>query len=133
MNRSTRAVLVAMVVALGAGFTSPPATAAAQQYLLRTPLTQGVGQQLTALRVTYAPGQSTPAHRHEGDAFVYVLSGHIRSQLEGGTLRTFHAGEHWFEPAGTPHLVCGNASTHAPASMLVIFVAAPAPQSVHSR
>ena len=119
-----RAATFAGAAALGAG-APPAALAAEQQPLLQTPLSQAPGRQLTAVRVTYAPGQSTPPHRHSGDAFVYVLAGRIRSQLAGGAVHVYGAGDSWFEPAGTPHRISGNASAHEPASMLVIFVAAP--------
>lgn len=101
------------------------ATAAEEHPLLKAPLTQAPGRQLMALTVTYEPGQSTRPHRHGADAFVYVLSGHIRSQVEGGPEHVYGPGESWFEPAGAHHVVSGNASAAQPASMLVVFVAKP--------
>jgi len=80
-------------------------------------------QVLTALTVSYAPGETSGPHRHGAAAYVYVLSGEIRSQVEGERApRIYKAGERWFEPAGAHHLVSGNASRTAPASMLVVFV-----------
>ena len=38
------------------------------------------GKKLTAIVVEYGPGNSTPAHRHAGSVFVYVISGQIRSE-----------------------------------------------------
>lgn len=99
--------------------------AAEEHALLSAPLTRAPGHQLRAITVTYAPGQSSAPHRHGGDVFAYVLSGHVRSQLGDGALRIYGPGESWFEPAGTHHVVSGNASTTESASMLVVFVAAP--------
>jgi len=80
-------------------------------------------QVLTALTVSYGPGETSGPHRHGAAAYVYVLSGEIRSQVEGEPApRIYKPGESWFEPAGTHHLVSGNASRTAPASMLVVFV-----------
>lgn len=93
--------------------------------LLSAPLTQAPGHQLHAITVTYAPGQSSSPHRHGGDVFAYVLSGHVRSQLGEGALHIYGPGESWFEPAGTHHVVSGNASATEPATMLVVFVATP--------
>ncbi|MFC4763774.1 cupin domain-containing protein [Dyella koreensis] len=104
---------------------SAASLAAEEHDLLSAALTQAPGRQLTALTVSYAPGQSTRPHHHEADAFVYVLSGHIRSQVGGGPERVYGPGESWFEPAGAHHAVSGNASAQLPATMLVVFVAKP--------
>ncbi|SFS17630.1 Cupin domain protein [Dyella sp. OK004] len=108
-----------------AGSVAAVASAAEEHPLLKAPLTQAPGRQLMALTVTYASGQSTRPHHHGGDAFVYVLTGHIRSQVEGSPERVYGPGESWFEPAGAHHVVSGNASAEQPASMLVVFVAKP--------
>ena len=81
------------------------------------------GKSITGLVVTYKPGESTPAHRH-GSAFVvgYVLSGAIRSQLENGKAKVYHAGESWTENPGAHHVLSANASKTEPASLLAIFV-----------
>ncbi|WP_267226189.1 cupin domain-containing protein [Dyella silvae] len=81
------------------------------------------GKKVVGLLVTYAPGMTSKSHRH-GNAFVvaYVLSGSIRSQLEDGSSRVYHAGESWSEPPGAHHVVSENASKTEPASLLAIFV-----------
>ncbi|WP_027213151.1 cupin domain-containing protein [Burkholderia sp. WSM2232] len=82
------------------------------------------GKKMTALVVDYAPGGKSSPHRH-GQAFVvaYVLSGSIRSGVDGGEPRVFHAGEHWVEKPGAHHTVSENASATEPARLLAIFVA----------
>jgi quercetin dioxygenase-like cupin family protein len=82
------------------------------------------GKTMTALVVDYAPGGKSPSHRH-GQAFVvgYVLSGAIRSQVNGGEVHVFHAGEHWTERPGAHHTMSENASDTEPAKLLAIFVA----------
>lgn len=82
------------------------------------------GKTITALVVAYRPGGTSASHRH-GSAFVvaYVLSGAIRSQLEGGKAKVYHAGESWTEAPGAHHLVSDNASRTKPASLLAIFIA----------
>ena len=99
--------------------------AAEEHALLTSPLTGIRDHQLKAVTVTYAPGQCSAPHRHGGDAFVYVLSGHVRSQVDGAAVRTYGPGDSWFEPMGAHHLVSGNASATEPATMLVVFVATP--------
>jgi quercetin dioxygenase-like cupin family protein len=82
------------------------------------------GKTVTALVVTYKPGGTSQPHRH-GGAFViaYVLTGAIRSQLEGGEAKVYRAGESWTEAPGAHHLVSDNASKTESASLLAIFVA----------
>jgi quercetin dioxygenase-like cupin family protein len=82
------------------------------------------GKSLTAVVVSYAPGGKSGAHHHAGSVFAYVLSGAIRSQVStDGPAKVYHAGESFFEPPGSSHLVSANASATEPASLLAIFVA----------
>jgi len=82
------------------------------------------GKSLIGVVVTYAPGAKTPAHRHARSAFImgFVLSGAIRSQVDGGPVQVFRAGESWSEKPGAHHGVSENASTAEPATLLAIFV-----------
>lgn len=96
-----------------------------ERQLLDTPLANAPGRQLTAITVTYAPGQASGPHRHPGAAFVYVLAGNVRSALAGQPARVYHAGESWFEPPGARHRLSANASAREPAQLLVVFVATP--------
>jgi quercetin dioxygenase-like cupin family protein len=82
------------------------------------------GQKLTAVLVSYAPGGKSMAHKHAGSVFAYVVSGQIRSQNSAtGPARVYKAGEGFFEPQGSTHLVSENASATEPASLLAVFVA----------
>ena len=82
------------------------------------------GNSLTAFVVEYAPGGKSPAHHHAGSVFAYVLTGAIRSQVSpGGPAKVYNAGERFFEPPGSSHLVSENASSTQPASLLAVFVA----------
>jgi quercetin dioxygenase-like cupin family protein len=82
------------------------------------------GQTLTAVVVSYAPGASSPRHAHAGSVMAYVLSGAIRSQNSAtGAARIYEAGEAFFEPPGSVHLISENASSSQPATLLAIFVA----------
>jgi quercetin dioxygenase-like cupin family protein len=82
------------------------------------------GKHVMAVVVDYPPGGKTPSHHHPGSAFIngYVLSGAIRSQVDGGEVRVFHAGESWSERPGAHHQVSENASTTEPARLLAIFI-----------
>lgn len=105
-----------------------PAKATQDDSLLTAALTQAPGKSIEALRVTYAPGEASRPHSHDRDAYVYVLAGHVRSQVEGQALRVYATGENWFEPAGARHLVSANASGSESATILVVFVGTPQAQ-----
>lgn len=82
------------------------------------------GQTLTVLRVDYPPGGKSGKHHHAGSVLAYVLSGTIRSENSAtGPSKTYKAGETFFEPAGSEHLVSENASSTESASLIAIFVA----------
>lgn len=83
------------------------------------------GHTLTAEVVEYPAGGKSTVHHHAGSVFAYVLKGHIRSQNSAtGPAKIYKAGESFFEPAGSDHLVSENASASQPASLLAIHIAA---------
>jgi quercetin dioxygenase-like cupin family protein len=82
------------------------------------------GKSLTTVLVNYAPGGKSASHHHAGSVMAYVLTGSIRSENSAtGPARVYKAGEAFFEPPDSEHLVSENASTTEPASLLAIFVA----------
>ena len=83
------------------------------------------GKKALMIEVDYEPGQSSIAHKHEGTAMAYVISGEIVSQVKGEQPVTYKAGQYWYEPAGSEHLVSKNASTTKPAKLLVFMVLSP--------
>ena len=120
------ALLIAIVVCGGTGLVGVVRASGAghDHTVFSAQLPDVPGQTLTAIVVEYGPGGSTPAHRHAGSVLAYVLSGQIRSENSAtGPVRIYRAGETFFEPAGSTHLVSANASDTEPASLLAIFVA----------
>ena len=120
----------ALILAAGALVAAPPARAADEvaapqvQRVLAEKLPHVPGKTLTAVVVSYAPGGKSAKHRHAGSVFVYVLSGAIRSENSAtGPAKVYRAGETFFEPPGSEHLVSENASATEPASLLAVFVA----------
>jgi quercetin dioxygenase-like cupin family protein len=113
--------MAATVVALGCS----GAFAAEQEAVAFSTMLPNVpGQRLTAVVVSYAPGGTSHAHRHAGSVYAYVLSGSIRSENSAtGAARVYKAGESFFEPPGSTHLISENASKTEPASLLAVFVA----------
>ncbi|MHA6235739.1 cupin domain-containing protein [Pseudomonas fluorescens group sp. PF-69] len=118
-------VVLALVVSASAfaheaGGPSEKVTVLQDQMLQNAP-----GKKAMMIEVDYKPGQSSIAHRHEGTAMAYVLSGAVTSQVKGEKERTYKAGEYWYEPAGSEHLVSKNASKTKPAKLLVFMVLSP--------
>ena len=81
------------------------------------------GWKMTALVITYAPGQVDRAHRHIGFVFGYVLEGDLRFKVDGGEETTYHAGQMFYEKPGSVHRVSANASATRPCRFLaMVFV-----------
>ena len=121
--------LVAMLAAVPAWPSVLSSETASQELQTITPAFQEAipnipGKTLGALLVNYPPGGATQAHYHPRSSFVigYVLSGSIRSQVNGSKTRVFRAGESWTEQPGAYHPISENASATEPASLLAVFV-----------
>ena len=82
------------------------------------------GKKILGVLVNYPPGGGTPPHHHASSAFItaYVISGAVRSQVDNGPVRIYHAGEYFTENPGSHHVISENASKTEPAQMLAIFV-----------
>ena len=82
------------------------------------------GKSIKGVLVEYPPGGTSPAHTHPSSAFIYatVLEGEIRSQVNDGPAKVYHAGENFSENPGDRHMVSENASATKPARLLAVFV-----------
>src|SRR5687767_8785247 len=82
------------------------------------------GKRLVSHVVDYPPGGGSAPHRHARSAFIYayVLSGEIRSQVDGEPARVYRVGEAWFESPGAHHPVSVNASDTEPARLLAVVI-----------
>ena len=81
------------------------------------------GWSVTAVEVTYQPGESSTAHRHPGITIAYVLEGEIRSKVGDQPEKTYSAGQMFIETPGELHAVSANASTTRPAKLLALLLA----------
>ena len=87
------------------------------------------GKEVLMITVEHVPGGASAIHRHNAQAFVYVLEGSVVMQLKGGTEITLTAGQSFYEGPDDVHLVDRNASSTKPAKFLVVLIknkAAPA-------
>jgi quercetin dioxygenase-like cupin family protein len=93
--------------------------------LLRKQLPDVAGKEALMLAVDYAPGGSSAVHRHNADAFVYVLEGSIVMQVKGGEEVTLTAGQTFYEGPDDIHVVSRNASDSRPARFVVFLLKKP--------
>ena len=97
--------------------------------LFRSALPDMPGKQLVVVALTIPPRRAdqppSMGHRHPGSVYVYVTEGTARFGIEGQPVKEIKAGESFFEPPGSTHLVSENASTTEPASLLAVIVAPP--------
>jgi quercetin dioxygenase-like cupin family protein len=85
------------------------------------------GWEITVNHVDYPPGRVGQPHQHRGFLFAYVLEGSVIAQVLGDgvsdEVRTYRAGEMFYEPIGATHQVSRNASETQPARLLAINLA----------
>jgi quercetin dioxygenase-like cupin family protein len=80
------------------------------------------GKEGVMITVEYPPGSIDPIHRHNADAFVYVLEGSIVMQVRGGKEVILTPGQTFYEGPEDIHVVGRNASQTKPAKFVVFFV-----------
>ena len=120
---STKLILVLACLATGALATGavvgnePKVTQVLSKDLMDIPGKEGL-----MLTVEYPPGGSDPVHRHNADAFVYVLEGSIVMQVKGGKEVTLTPGQTFYEGPDDIHVVGRNASKTKPAKFVVMLV-----------
>ncbi|HEV8334526.1 MAG TPA: cupin domain-containing protein [Steroidobacteraceae bacterium] len=74
------------------------------------------------LTVEYAPGQSSPPHRHNANVLVYVLEGALVMGVKGKEPVTVSAGQTFYESPADVHEISRNASTTERAKFLVVLI-----------
>jgi len=90
--------------------------------LLSKDLTNLPGKEGLMITVVYPPGSSDPIHRHNANAFVYVLEGSIVMQVRGGKEVTLTPGQTFYEGPDDVHVVGRNASKTKSAKFVVFLV-----------
>jgi quercetin dioxygenase-like cupin family protein len=90
--------------------------------LMSKALAENPGKEVLVITVEYAPGGTDPIHRHNAQAFVYVLEGTIVMQVKGGKEVTLTPGETFYEGPDDVHIVGRNASSTKPAKFVVFLI-----------
>jgi quercetin dioxygenase-like cupin family protein len=90
--------------------------------LMSKDLTENPGREVLMITVEHPPGGSNAIHRHNAQAFVYVLEGSVVMQLKGGEQVTLTPGQTFYEGPDDVHVVDRNASSSNPAKFLVLLI-----------
>ena len=90
--------------------------------LMSKDLPENPGKEMLMIIVEHAPGGSSPIHRHNAHAMVYVLEGSVVMQVKGGKPVTLTPGQTFYEGPDDVHLVDRNASSTKPAKFLVVLI-----------
>jgi len=118
-------LLAALLAIVSGTMTLMPASAApevAVTQLMTKALSDIPHKEVLIITVEYPPGSGDPIHRHDANAFVYVLEGSIVMQVRGGKEVTLTPGQLFYEGPGDVHTVGRNASATQRARFLVFMV-----------
>ena len=90
--------------------------------LMSKDLAENPGKEVLMITVEHALGGSNAIHRHNAQAFVYVLEGSVVMQLKGEQQVTLTPGQTFYEGPDDVHVVDRNASSTQPAKFLVVLI-----------
>jgi quercetin dioxygenase-like cupin family protein len=121
-KRPSKGVAFAGLLALAGLAASALAADRAGTVPLRSQPLPDLNKVADMITVEYAPGQSTPAHRHNAHVFVYVLEGSLLMGVKGKEPVTVSAGQTFYESPTDVHEVSRNASDSKPAKFLVLLL-----------
>ena len=76
----------------------------------------------TVVEVTFEPGQKDTPHRHAGPVFGYVLEGEYEHAINDEPVKTYKAGETFYEPSGCVHRVARNPSDKSRTRLLAVIL-----------
>jgi quercetin dioxygenase-like cupin family protein len=115
---TTLVALVLLCLMTGTAMAQPPTVTS----LMSKDLPESPGREVLMITVEHAPGGSSPSHRHNAHAVVYVLEGSVVMQLKGGKEVTLTPGQTFYEGPNDVHVVDRNASSTKPAKFLVFII-----------
>jgi quercetin dioxygenase-like cupin family protein len=76
----------------------------------------------TVLEVAFGPGEKDTRHRHAGPVFGYVLEGEYEHAIDDEPVKTYKAGDTFYEPTGCIHRVAANPSSKTKTRLLVVIL-----------
>jgi quercetin dioxygenase-like cupin family protein len=122
----TRVQYLVLTLFLSVGLSLIAGTVMAQEpkvaSLMSKDLPENPGKELLMITVEHAPGGSSPVHRHNAHAMVYLLEGSVVMQVKGGKEVSLTPGQTFYEGPNDIHIVDRNASKTQPAKFLVFLI-----------
>src|SRR5678816_4853274 len=115
---TTLVALVLLCLMTGTAMAQPPKVTP----LMSKDIPETPGKEVLMITVEHAPGGSSPSHRHDAHAVVYVLEGSVVMQLKGGQQVTLTEGQTFYEGPNDVHVVDRNASSTKPAKFMVFII-----------
>jgi quercetin dioxygenase-like cupin family protein len=82
----------------------------------------GKAASATVKEVTFEPGQTDSPHRHAGPVFGYVLEGEYEHAIDAEPIKTYKAGDTFYEPSGSVHRVARNPSGKTRTRLLAVIL-----------
>jgi quercetin dioxygenase-like cupin family protein len=134
MSRSSRmlcrllfavAGIFALAVAFGLGVVvaQQPMLATKVTQLMKQPIAEFPGREVTMITLDIPPGGGSVPHRHPTTYnFGYVLEGSYRIKLDDGPEKVLTKGDTFYEAPNQLHAVSRNASNTEPAKVLVVGI-----------
>lgn len=122
MNSALKALFVSATISLLGTLAGAADDTAVVTSLMKKDLPDFPGKEGLMISVEYGPGGSSPIHKHEANAFVYVLEGSIVMQVKGEKEVTLSPGETFYESPSDIHVVSRNASKSEPAKFIVVLL-----------
>ena len=82
----------------------------------------GKDASVTVREVTFELGQKDSPHRHTGPVFGYVLEGEYEHAMDDEPVKTYKAGDTFYEPSGAVHRVAQNPSDKSKTRLLAVIL-----------
>jgi quercetin dioxygenase-like cupin family protein len=82
----------------------------------------GKAASATVVEVTFEPGQEDSPHSHTGPVFGYVLEGEYEHAIDDEPVKTYKAGDTFYEPSGSVHRVARNPSGKTRTRLLAVVL-----------
>jgi quercetin dioxygenase-like cupin family protein len=82
----------------------------------------GKDASVTVVEVTFEPGQQDVPHSHAGPVFGYVIEGEYAHAIDDEPVKTYKAGDTFYEPSGCIHRVAQNPSEKTRTRLLAVIL-----------
>lgn len=126
MTRKSRWIPAALACVAASACNSasarePAASRSGLVYSHALPHMDGAHLEVKLVEVDLKPGETSSPHTHPCAVIGYVLEGTLRNRVKGEPEAIYKAGESFYEPPNSLHIVAANASTDRPVHFLAWF------------